>query len=169
MTLSTACPKPQPESDEAKRDRRIASVRKLQASQTPIQRKRKLKAVCPSRSSVPRKTAVKKKNARRKASEFERCYLSKERVEFVKSLPCFASGVRGNIDNAHVARDGSEGMGRKGGYRCIAPLSREAHRLLHRNPTRFYNTFGAFDWSAAAAWTEREWQKFSGRATGGDE
>lgn len=114
---------------------------------------------------VAKRKPVRKKNAKRRESEFARCYHSKARVLFVKSLPCFATGKRGQSDNAHVTRDGSEGMGRKGGYRCIAPLTREAHRLLDTNPARFTERFGEFDFDAMAAWTEEQWLNSAARAT----
>lgn len=104
------------------------------------------------------------RNAIRKIREFARCFHSKERVEFVKRLPCAATGKFGNIDNAHVCDDGTKGIGRRSGYRCIVPLNRDAHRLLHRHPTRFYNTYGAFDWPNLAAYTELQWQRFSGHS-----
>ena len=113
----------------------------------------------PDAKPLKRSGRPKARNAKRKASEFARCYHSKERVEFVKSLPCFATGIRGKSDNAHVTRDGSEGMGRKGGYRCIAPLTREAHRLWDTNPVRFTERYGEFDGEAMAAWTQREWER----------
>src|SRR3954467_3732320 len=84
--------------------------------------------VGPTRKPKPRKP-VKRVNAKRKASEFRRCYHSTERVEWAKSLPCVASGVLGNIENVHVVGDGA---GRKSDYTNIVPLTRELHRQLHR-------------------------------------
>lgn len=141
MTLPNACPKPIRVSPEEKRSRQLARQREKQQERKPL----------------VRTTKVKPRNAKRQRTEFVRCYLSRERVAFVKSLPCFATGIRGKSDNAHVTRDGSEGMGRKGGYRCIAPLTREAHRLWDTNPARFTERFGEFDGDAMAAWTETQW------------
>lgn len=129
----------------------------------------------PVQTSLSRKGAIPKKkrpigrNAIRKIREFQRCFGSKERVEFIKRLQCVATGQFGNtadpIDNAHVCDDGTKGMGRRSGYACIVPLKRSAHRLLHRNPSKFYATYGAFNWPAMAAYTNAQWEKFVG-ATG---
>jgi hypothetical protein len=100
----------------------------------------------------------KRRNAKRKPSEFARCFGSKARVQFVKSLPCCVTGRRGGIDNAHVIRDGSEGMGRRGGFACIAPLRHELHSLLHTSPARFTERYGTPDFAKAAAETEQRWR-----------
>lgn len=99
----------------------------------------------------------KQKNPKRRESEFGRCYHSRERVKFVAGLPCFATGRVGGNDNTHVIDDGSKGMGRKSGYACIAPLSRDAHRLLHCKPVEFQERYGPIDFAFAAAWTEACW------------
>ncbi len=70
----------------------------------------------------------KPRNAKRRASEFERCYHSLDRVVFVNHLPCASCGAEPTayedrdfveISNAHT-RNG--GMSRKGGYKTIVPL-----------------------------------------------
>lgn len=93
------------------------------------------------RTPIGRKTVPKKKNVKRRQSEFARCYHSKERVAWVKSLPCvicaglspFIAAVTGPRDNAHTE---SGGAGRKAGYETIVPLCRNHHRRLdeHRKP-----------------------------------
>ncbi|HZJ15828.1 MAG TPA: hypothetical protein VFD27_12315, partial [Chthoniobacteraceae bacterium] len=74
------------------------------------------------RSGPPaRKTPIKRggrpkaRNPKRRASEFERCYHSHERVEWVSAQRCAVclSEVFNGCDNAHIAGDG---MGRKGSY-----------------------------------------------------
>ncbi len=94
----------------------------------------------PLRSSGPpeRRTRVKPRNAKRKASEFARCYGSKERVAWIRSLPCIICELRstpqvGPSDNAHVTGDG---MGRKADARFIVPLCRMHHACydIHRPP-----------------------------------
>lgn len=161
MTTFTPAPKPEPRSPRLAK--RIAPISEKQKA------KRKARGeTFISRTVSPSKKAPKARNAKRKASEFQRCYHSVERVEFVQSLPCFATGIKGRSDNAHVVRDGSEGMGRKGGYRCIAPLTREAHRLFDTNPARFTERYGDLDPQAMADWTQREWEKFVGRVRGGE-
>lgn len=75
------------------------------------------------RGGPPRKS-----NPARRKKEFQRTYHSAARVEFVKALPCAASGMDdgcgGPIENAHTRTDG---MGRKAGYNTIAPLCRKHH------------------------------------------
>jgi hypothetical protein len=88
----------------------------------------------------PRK-AVKKRNAGRKVREFARCFDSRARVQFIKSLPCvycaalspIIASVTGPSDNAHTAK---EGMGRRGHFTTIVPLCRSHHRRYdeHRAP-----------------------------------
>lgn len=79
-------------------------------------------------SSLARRTPVKKRNAARRKSEFARCYHSKARVAFVKSLPCVACG-KGPCENAHVENGGT---GRKADYTLIVPLcSRRSHNGEH--------------------------------------
>lgn len=80
--------------------------------------------------SITRHTPMKKRNAKRRASQFARCYHSRERVRFVKSLGCCIRHVapcrpKDPIDNAHTEKDGK---GIKGPYQSIAPLCRSHHR-----------------------------------------
>ena len=83
-----------------------------------------------ARGAGPKRSkAVKKRNPARRAKEFARCYHSVERVEWIQSLRCVASGLLGNIDNAHIS---GGGMGRKAHYSLIVPLAAECHRELHR-------------------------------------
>lgn len=70
---------------------------------------------------APRKTRVKRVNAKRKAANFARAYGSAERVAFVRSLPCAACGLVGYSENAHVGGAG-KGAGRKSDADQIAPL-----------------------------------------------
>ena len=69
-----------------------------------------------SRKKLNRKTAVKRKNARRSAKEFRRAYGSKERVQAVQAMPCVVCGALPS-QNAHVR---SRGAG--GGAEDIVPL-----------------------------------------------
>lgn len=138
------------------------------------------------RSRIGRKTPVKKVNRKRKQSAFARQYGSKERVAFVKSLPCAACGVIGFSENAHLL--GNDGAGRKGPYTSIGPLCgrirtyaignptvqrhwayielRGCHQLYdeHRDVfTLFYPTFNA---ERVATDTEAAWVRFqAGRET----
>lgn len=81
-------------------------------------------------SSMRRHARVRARNADRRASEFARCYLSDERVAFVRSLPCVTCG-RTPSDNAHVGPNGA-GAGRKANYDQIVNLCRVCHRELHQ-------------------------------------
>lgn len=118
----------------------------------------------------PRKRkAVKRRNPKRQRSEFARCYHSKERVAFVKALPCIVCG-HGPCDNAHIE---SDGMGRKAHYTKIVPLccmpsdapnspgyERGHHGRMHRLGvgTFLHQYRNPPDLAAAAAATEKRWQ-----------
>ncbi|MDP9203501.1 MAG: hypothetical protein M3P26_16460 [Gemmatimonadota bacterium] len=117
-------------------------------------------------SSLPsRRTAVKRK--KRSKSDFARIYGSKQRVEFVKSLPCAACGIEGFSENAHVPPKGEAGTGYKADWRLTAPLCgpREdgvlsyigCHRMYDRHRSTFYKWYPTFDIAKAAADTERLW------------
>ena len=98
------------------------------------------------------------KQSKKRPGEILRTMGTLARRKFVRSLPCSASGLRGNIDNAHVTKDGTEGAGRKGGYRCIAPLNRVVHRMLHDRPEAFRRLFPDFDGAREAEKCEAMWQ-----------
>lgn len=106
----------------------------------------------------PRKRP-KPKNAKRKASEFARCYDSVERVNFVKWLPSVVTGL-GACENVHVRGDGA---GRKGSYIWIVPLRPEEHRELHRWGKASFESFYSIDLDAAAASVQREWLNYVDR------
>lgn len=75
----------------------------------------------------------KQRNAKRRRSEFARCYHSKARIRFVASLPCAADGNddrRIPRENAHSQNDG---MGRKGHYTTILPLCHRCHHKQHQS------------------------------------
>jgi hypothetical protein len=68
------------------------------------------------------KTTPERKRERKKEL-FARTFHSQERVEWIRSLPCALTGIRGESHNAHMK---SRGAG--GGYEDIVPLSFRAHR-----------------------------------------
>lgn len=70
---------------------------------------------------------INKVNPVRRAREFARCYGSKARVEFVKTLACGVCGTTPS-DNAHI-HGGKSGMGRKADHTDIIPLCRQCHTL----------------------------------------
>jgi hypothetical protein len=116
----------------------------------------------------PRKQ-VKRRNAKRKASEFARCYGSRARVQFVKALPCcycnalstlLGDVTKGRCDNAHTENGG---MGRKAGYATIVPLCRNHHKRFdeHREPFDAATIRKAVQRYAAVV--EDAWQELAGR------
>ena len=118
----------------------------------------------PPRRTPLRKTRVRKVNRPRKAREFARCYHSRERVEFVRSLPCANCGIVGYSQNAHTENGGA---GRKGDYTTIIPLCGphgfpgfiyegcHARWDRHEIPTTLDREFAA---QATAEHVERLWQ-----------
>lgn len=116
-----------------------------------------------------KRTRVKRVNPQRKAREFARCYGSKERVEWVKTLPCAACGIVGYSQNAHVGRAG-RGAGRRGDASQIAPLcsyrvtfvidkpvTRGCHQLHDEQPAIFASRYPDFDATAACARVASLW------------
>lgn len=146
-------PKPEPRPVPAKRFSNSSIKPELHSAK--LLRARKMDA---------KRKPIRKRNPKRKVSEFARTYHSKERVQFVKSLPCYVMGSLGSTENAHVCDDGSKGMGRKSGYRCIAPLGQIPHRLLHSDPVEFYRRYRVTpgEMELAAAATESLWQAHRG-------
>lgn len=116
------------------------------------------------RTPLKRKTPVKKRNAKRRESEFARCYGSKARVAWIKSMPCIAcSGLHplfgmtaGPSDNAHTAHDG---MGRKAGYDTIVPLCRNHHRRYDERRAPFDDPKVRTAIAAVAPRLEALWQE----------
>ena len=91
---------------------------------TPIRRKARLRVGADSRA---RRSRIKARNAKRQAKEFQRAYHSKERVEWVKTLPCIICRAT-PCENAHAKGDGA---GRKGGYKFIVPMCQAHHAEQH--------------------------------------
>lgn len=102
---------------------------------------------------------IKAKNVQRSADEFARCYLSEERVEWVKELPCVVGGcTHTSIENAHIEGDGA---GRKAGYEKIVPLCRTHHAKLHQiGREEFEGTFYV-ELTSLALDTERCWRRYA--------
>jgi hypothetical protein len=88
----------------------------------------------PLRSSGPpeRRTRVKAVNRKRRVSEFARCFHSKARVAFVKTLPCANDAkwalCMGPIENAHIETGGT---GYRADYTSIIPLCKQHHWRSH--------------------------------------
>lgn len=62
---------------------------------------------------------VRPRNPARKATEWERAYLSRDFVRFTKGSRCVACGSRDGSDAAHTVNDG---LGRKGSWESVIPL-----------------------------------------------
>jgi hypothetical protein len=106
------------------------------------------------RPAKPRK-ALKARNPKRHRAEWARAYGSKERVEFVCSLPCIVRGCPFPAENAHTE---TGGVSRKADAKTIAPICSPHHRGLHHYGARTWEALSGIDLKAAAAQTERRWQ-----------
>jgi hypothetical protein len=108
-----------------------------------------------------KRTPIKRVNKARKAKEFRRTYGSKDRVEFVKALPCSVLGCLATpSDNAHITGDGA---GRKADADTCIPLCRAHHDEFDAG----HETFAAkyrFDAVYHAHLTELAWSMANGDA-----
>lgn len=76
------------------------------------------------------KRVSRKRREVRRARLFERNFHSKERVLFIKSLPCDVTGrVSSTVVNAHTKSRGAGGT-----YLDIVPLSAEVHQRFDEMP-----------------------------------
>ncbi len=108
----------------------------------------------PRRGSPPKRSGrPKPRNAKRRASEFTRCFHSAERVEWISMRCCVACGARG-CENAHTAGDGA---GRKGSYDKIIPLCPQCHRLQHQIGAGSFAIRYNLNLRALAIATDRAW------------
>ena len=82
-----------------------------------------------ARGRPERKTAIKKRNPKRRQSEFARCYGSRERVRAIKKNPCCNCGRRPS-ENAHTEGGGA---GRKAGWETVADLCGACHRTAKKS------------------------------------
>ncbi len=99
----------------------------------------------------------KARNAKRRKTEFARCYHSVERVEWIAAgccVACFAFGC----ENAHIA---GEGIGRKGNYDKIIRLCPDCHRLQHQIGAGAFAIRYRLDLRELAASTQRSWLEHS--------
>ena len=114
------------------------------------------------RSRLSRKTPLRPRNPKRRKKEFKRTYGSEERVRWIQSLPCVATGGSPCV-NAHVpAADGlPSGMGRKEDAEWIVPLTWRAHQELHQYGLAWFEDHYGVDLTTeaqriAALWTEEQ-------------
>ena len=119
--------------------------------ETPLARRRKPIA----RGEPPvRKTRPKPVNRKRKASAFKYSYGSKERVLFVKAMPCCVCGAIGS-ENAHIGGT-QHGLSLKGPYTDIVPLDRKCHDYADAHPLQWQNAW----WTWEAERVEAAWQEY---------
>jgi len=112
------------------------------------------------RGAKPKGQAARRRAALRKARDFERTYLSVERVVFVRyALTCAVAYCCGLPECAHLS---GEGTGRKGHYTRIVPLCRRHHRTatdsLHNlGSVEAFDARHGTDLEASARQTEVYW------------
>lgn len=114
---------------------------------------------------------IRKRNPKRRDSEFRRAYHSRGRVSWIKLQPCMGGqphGCSGPIENAHVVHDDQSGMGRKSGYKSVAPMCRGHHRYLHRVGPKTYEAETGISLAAIAAQTQQRWLLHCGRMGEGE-
>ena len=112
---------------------------------------------------------VKKRNIKRHSREWLRAYGSRERVEWVKSLPCCACGKIGFSECAHIR---AGGMGRKSDAGFTVPLCGHLAGLI-KNCHSDIHTMGVWSWQESrginledeAAATERRWLAYTQQET----
>jgi hypothetical protein len=73
---------------------------------------------------------IKPRNAKRRTSEFARCYRSKSYLRHIHAMPCYACGLYGETDAAHGE---TGGMGYKAGWETLLPLCRRCHTKQHQS------------------------------------
>lgn len=107
-------PKPEPRTEADRLTRRIASLKKLRASQKPIPRSPK-----PIQGG-PRRKAVKKK--RRTKKEDQRIYGPELFREYLHHHECLGCGYRGEPEEMQQAHVHTGGVGRKDDWERTGPL-----------------------------------------------
>ena len=73
---------------------------------------------------------IKPRNAKRRTSEFARCYRSKSYLRHLHAMPCYACGKHGETDAAHGE---TGGIGFKAGWETLLPLCRRCHTKQHQS------------------------------------
>ena len=118
-----------------------------------LRRKKKHPTHANLKNKIPKsRRPINKSNPVRRAREFARAYGSKERVQFVQTIPCILCARTPSV-NAHMKS--KSGMGRKGDYTTIAALCHECHLQYDSNTLS--------DWAVEkaegdAASVEHAWQ-----------
>jgi len=128
-----------------------------------------LATACPKPVSLPKAPkGLRKENKARKRLDDARAYGPIARRKLVTLGPCSACHADALCDNAHVL--GNDGMGKKQGYKSIAPLCRPrhdgstiyegCHAASHRDPAAFRARFPDWNPRKAARATQKNWLKF---------
>lgn len=117
----------------------------------------------PKKDGPPsRRSPVKRRNPKRKASEFTRAYGSETRVEWIKRQRCVITGLHSSaVENVHVRGGGAS---RKADACWIVPMISELHKELHRVGKQSFEAKYEIDLDAAAAWTESRWRRHQERS-----
>lgn len=68
-------------------------------------------------------------------------YRSKEYMDWIKTLPCVASGMPAD-DAHHITGTKQGGMGAKPGDNYCIPLTRIMHTMLHQDPKAWEKIYG---------------------------
>jgi len=118
-----------------------------------------MKCSSPPRRSTglpQRKARPKPVNRKRKASEFARCYGSKERVAWVKRQNCAVGSAAccGEIHNAHAFGDGTS---RRADAEFILPMCDYHHRQMHYRGAMTFETMYNMNLYAASQRTNARW------------
>ncbi len=111
------------------------------------------------RRGGPMKRSPMRKRSR-SASEFARVYGSKERVEWVKSLPCVGCGIGPSV-NAHTVGGGTS---RKADAETIAPLCHWCHLKYDQHRAPFDTEASRALMIVAAVRTDLLWRERTGDA-----
>jgi hypothetical protein len=126
------------------------------------------------RSRIARKTEIKRggkpraRNAKRWAKNHQRAHGPVERREWIKAQPCWACGILGYSDGAHIKTGGTS---RKADARFQIPLCRGlrlahggCHTLQHQEGWSMFPTLHTLELrEAAAAEIESAWLAYSHR------
>lgn len=108
----------------------------------------------------------KAKNAKRRKAEFARCYHSRERVRWVKALPCCYCMALSPLfvlsgRESHNAHTVTGGMGFKAGYETIVPLCPEHHRRYDQHVAPLDDEKVRESVQRFAATVEAKWQTYA--------
>ena len=109
----------------------------------------------PPRKAYMARTPMKRANPTRRASEFARCYHSRERVRWIKARRCVAC-FGSPSDNAHIEGDGAH---HKAAYTKIVPVCRRCHAALHQYGRAWFERTFFLDLAQLAAETNAEWER----------